>query len=110
MKNNLIAMSIFSLAIAIVIGSWLISSGLHNNGEQMVNEKNYTETTKKEPLLTQSELGDYLGITDEETQLLISEDVTKSLIPYIKIGNEFYFSVKAIDKWLIETGPVKVGQ
>ncbi|MBY0122251.1 helix-turn-helix domain-containing protein [Bacillus sp. S/N-304-OC-R1] len=110
MKNNLIATSIFSLAIAIVIGSWLISSGLNNSREQMVNEKSNKETTREEPLLTLSELGDYLGITEEEIKMFVSEDVTKSQIPYLKIGNEFYFSVKAIDRWLTETGPVKVGQ
>ncbi|WLR46609.1 helix-turn-helix domain-containing protein [Halobacillus litoralis] len=110
MKNNLMATSIFSLAIAIVIGSWLISSGLNNNGEQMGNEKNNTETPQEEQLLTLSELGDYLGVTEEEVQMFVNEDVTKSQIPYVKIGNEFYFSVKAIDKWLTETGPMKVGQ
>lgn len=110
MKNHLIATSIFSLAIAIVIGSWLISSGLNNTGEQMGNEKNNTETAQEEQLLTLSELGDYLGVTEEKVQMFVSEDVTKSQLPYIKIGNEFYFSVKAIDKWLTEAGPMKVGQ
>lgn len=76
----------------------------------MINEKNSMETTKKETLLTLSELGDYLGITEEEIKMLVSEDITKSQIPYIKIGNEFYFSVKAIDKWLTEQGPLQVGQ
>ncbi|MDC3414408.1 helix-turn-helix domain-containing protein [Terrihalobacillus insolitus] len=110
MKNNLIATSIFSLAIAIVIGSWFISSGLNNNGERILIEKNDMETTHETLLLTQSELGDYLGITEEEIQMFISEDIIKSGIPYIKIGNEFYFSVKAIDKWLVEVGTLKVGQ
>lgn len=41
--------------------------------------------------------------------MFISEKISKSMIPYIKVGNEFYFSVKAIDKWLVETGTLKVG-
>jgi hypothetical protein len=107
MKDNLVATSIFSLAIAIVIGSWLISGGLNNSEAQKEND---TESTQKKLLLSQSELADYLGLTEEEIQMFVSEDVTKSLIPYIKVGNEFYYSVKAIDKWLVEAGPLKVAQ
>ncbi|MBP1947194.1 MerR family transcriptional regulator [Virgibacillus litoralis] len=107
MKNNLIATSIFSLAIAIVIGSWLISSGLNNS--EALKEKE-TEAMKQQLLLSQSELGEYLGLTEEEIQMFISEDISKSVIPYIKIGNEFYYSAKAIDEWLVEAGPLKVGQ
>lgn len=61
MKNNLIAMSIFSLAIAIVIGSWLISNGLNNSAVHTEAEE-----VQQEQFLTQSELGEYLGLTEEE--------------------------------------------
>ncbi|TYS13504.1 hypothetical protein FZC78_21305 [Rossellomorea vietnamensis] len=105
MKNDLISLSIFSLAIAIVIGSWFISNGLSNSGVHTDAEE-----VQQEQLLTQSELGEYLGLTEEEIKMFISEDISKSMIPYIKVGNEFYFSVKAIDKWLVETGSLKVGQ
>ncbi|SDQ05541.1 helix-turn-helix domain-containing protein [Virgibacillus salinus] len=110
MKNNLIATSIFSLALAIVIGSWIISNGLNNSGAQAIDDEENVETAQEKLLLTQSELGDYLGITEEQVQMFVSEDITKSVIPYVKIGEEYYFSVKAIDKWLLETRVLKVGQ
>ncbi|WP_064090929.1 hypothetical protein [Rossellomorea aquimaris] len=106
MKYQLMAVSIFSLAIAIVIGSWFVSKELNRNVQVVMDKGVDEEITQEKQLLTQSELGSYLGVTDEELQMIlprIDENITTSSIPYIKIGTEFYFPVKAIDKWLLET-------
>lgn len=97
MKNNLVALSIFCLAVCFVIGSWLIANGLKN-------EVKITNQQTQQQLLTQPELADYLGLSVEEIQKLgpvfAGEGVTTSEIPYIKIRNKFYYSKIAIDKWL----------
>lgn len=109
MKSNLIAVSIFLLAIAIGLNGWLISSKLHEEEKQEVED---ISITAKKQLLTQSELGKYLGITDEELLKIMPEtngNVTTSNVPYILIGEKYYFPIKAIDKWLTET-EVKIFQ
>ena len=113
MQKNLIAVSIFSLAIAIIVGSLFISDGLNNSETQMVNEEKNGETTQEKQLLTQTELRNYLGITEEELSMILPSqegNVTTSEIPYIRLGNKFYFSVKAIDKWLLETEVVTISR
>jgi hypothetical protein len=97
MKNNLVALSIFCLAVSIIIGSWLISNGLSNKKELKT-----TQTTQNQ-LLTQSELAEYLGLSIEEVRKLgpvqYGHDI-QSMLPYIKIGDTIYFSKEAVDKWL----------
>ena len=104
------ALSIFSLAVSIVISGWLISQGLNNV------EKNQTQQQIKEiaqhHLLTPSELADYLGLSIEEVQKLgpifAIEGIQSSELPYMKIGNKYYYSKVAIDKWLLTTDSVSV--
>ncbi|WLD94556.1 hypothetical protein [Alkalihalobacillus sp. AL-G] len=56
MKDSFIAISIFSLAIAIIIGSWLISNGSNDKKVQFVHEETSDlEKNKEKQLLTQSE-------------------------------------------------------
>ncbi|NRD76605.1 helix-turn-helix domain-containing protein [Bacillus sp. BRMEA1] len=94
MKNNLTALSIFCLALSIVIGSWLISNRIN------VNQQSPSQSI----LLTQSELASYLGLSIEEVTKLgptKEEDGSyTSVLPYLKIGNKVYFSKSAVDKWL----------
>ena len=62
MKNNFIAISIVSLGICILVGSWLIADGL-----RVVNEPIQTPTIEQvdfsqTQLMTTNEVADYLGI------------------------------------------------
>lgn len=106
MKNNLIALSIFSLAISFVLGSWLISNSLNNDlpqeTEQLPQE---TELFVQKQLLSQSEVADYLGINIEEVQKLTKveegENTYRHIIPFIEIGDKIYYPKKAVDEWLI---------
>ncbi|MBU0903658.1 MAG: helix-turn-helix domain-containing protein [Firmicutes bacterium] len=103
MKNNFIAISIVSLGICILIGSWLIAEGFKE-----VNESVPTTTIKqvdfsKAQLMTTKEVANYLGIDQEEMVKLGpvgGEGYTSSILPYVKIGNKVYYSKLAIDMWL----------
>ncbi|MFJ7736689.1 helix-turn-helix domain-containing protein [Lysinibacillus sp. NPDC097287] len=102
MKNSLLALSIFSLAVSIVVSSWLISNSLTNEPKELVV---YPE------LLTQEQAADYLGLTISELIKLgpISAGAwTTSNIPYIKIGNKYYYSKEAINNWLKEEQAITV--
>lgn len=94
MKNNLIALSIFCLALSIVIGSWLISNRINVN----------QQPSSQSVLLTESELASYLGLSNEEVKKLgptkEEDGAYSTVLPYLKIGNKVYFSKTAIDKWL----------
>jgi hypothetical protein len=107
MKNNLTAFSIFSLAVSIVIGSWLISNGMIPQSVEHTQEENTLNENEKK-LLTQKELATYLGISIEEVIKLgpvgAGNGYTTSELPYIKIDKKIYFSKDAIDKWLTEGG------
>jgi hypothetical protein len=109
MRNHLIAASIFSLALSIVIGSWLIADGMREEAQPVtVDVKEEKERVEKQ-LLTQAELAEYLGITEEEMFMMLprtSDNVTSSSIPYVQIGTTYYFPKKAIDAWLLKTEAV----
>lgn len=98
MKNNLVALSIFCLAICFVIGSWFISNGLKNKEEQTMKQPSQHQ------LLTQPEVAHYLGISIEEVQMLTEvpngQNSYTSEIPHIKIENAIYYPKKAIDRWM----------
>lgn len=100
MKNNLVALSIFSLAVCFVIGCWLISDSLSG-------KKNYNTKETQQQLLTKSEVANYLGISPEEVQKLTEipngENSFTSEIPHIKFDKTDYYPKKAIDKWLLNT-------
>ncbi|MGN7403558.1 helix-turn-helix domain-containing protein [Cytobacillus praedii] len=100
MKNNLVSLSIFSLAVCFVIGCWLISDSLSG-------KKNYNTKETQQQLLTKSEVAKYLGISPEEVQKLTEipngENSFTSEIPHIKIDKTNYYPKKAIDKWLLNT-------
>jgi predicted DNA-binding transcriptional regulator AlpA len=106
-----VALSIFCLAISIVIGSWILSNGQRNN-EQLITSQSTLEKTNK--LLTEPQLADYLGISDDEVKKLgptpEGDGVTTSILPYIQIGNKIYFSKPAIDKWLKDKATTVVNQ
>jgi len=117
-KNNLVALSIFCFAICFVIGSWLISRGLENgswhifSGLQSIELINGTVETVEQPLLTQSDVAGYLGLTIEEVQKLTKiPDGNNSYtteIPYIEIEGIVYYPKKGIDEWLQNTNIIVV--
>ena len=108
MKQLSTNISLIILSVCILIGAWMISNALqksdsHNADDQVTVNMNSTEEPQ---LLSSMELQKYLGISDEELGKIYpkTEDgVVTSNIPYIKIGYEYYFPVKAIDRWLEET-------
>jgi hypothetical protein len=76
------------------------AEGISNNQETIYPE-----------LLTREELSIYLGISEEEVGKLApmpSESYSGIVLPYIKIGNNVYFSKKAIDKWLLNVEATSV--
>ena len=89
-------------------GTWMVSSALNNNGNQKAVgpvDQVTVITPQEHQLLSPLELKEYLGLTDEQLVKILPKedgDVTTSEIPYIKIGYQTYFPVKAIDKWLTE--------
>jgi hypothetical protein len=101
MKNNLIPLSIFSLAVSIVTGCWLISNSLKESNKPI----NSIKQAAQHQLLTQAEVADYLGISKDEVQKLTSipegDGIEKSELPYIKIENNYYYPKTGIDKWLL---------
>jgi len=98
MKNNLLAVSIFLLGICIVLGCWIIPNNISPKPE-------VTKPTVQHQLLTQSELGKYLGLSKMEiqklTELRDGENSYTSELPHIKIGSKYYYPKPAIDKWLL---------
>lgn len=97
-KSNLIACSIFCLAICFVIGSWLLSTSLKNGSPQP------TTQSAQHQLFTQPEVAEYLGISIAEVQKITEipngQNSYTSEIPHIKIDNNVYYPKKAIDRWL----------
>lgn len=98
MKNNLIACSIFCLAICIVLSSWLLSTSLRYESPKP------TSQTIQHQLFTQQEVAVYLGISMVEVQKITEipngQNSYTSEIPHIKIDNNVYYPKKAIDRWL----------
>src|SRR5689334_13686813 len=99
MKNYIISLSIFCLAVGLVIGSWLISDSLRDQKSSKIIKETQHQ------LLTKSEVAKYLGISEEEIQKLTEipdgQNSFTSVIPHIKIDTTKYYPKKAIDKWLL---------
>jgi hypothetical protein len=109
MKNNILALSIFSLALSIVIGSWLIAQGIIENGSSVTEGLQTMMPTVdllavQPQLFTQSELSVYLGLTEDEIEKLGPSQTGstngESMLPYLQVGDTLYYPKEAIDKWL----------
>ncbi|WP_394190862.1 helix-turn-helix domain-containing protein [Paenisporosarcina quisquiliarum] len=103
MKNNFIAISIVSLGICILIGSWLIADGLSEVNKPLPITTIEQADFSKAHLMTTKEVANYLGIDQEEMVKLGpvgGEGYSSSILPYVKIGNKVYYSRLAIDMWL----------
>lgn len=111
MKNNLIALSIVSLGICILIGSWLIADGLKEVNKPIPATTIEQVDFSKAQLMTTKEVADYLGIDQEEMVKLGpvgGEGYSSSILPYVKIGNKVYYSKFAIDMWLQNANSISV--
>ncbi|MEI2666245.1 helix-turn-helix domain-containing protein [Rossellomorea sp. LJF3] len=107
MKQLSTNISLIILGLCILTGALVISNAIQiidsqNADEQVTVNMNSTEEPQ---LMSSTELKDYLGISDEQLEMIYprkEDDVVISEIPYIKIGYEYYFPVKAINRWLEE--------
>ncbi|MBH0229104.1 helix-turn-helix domain-containing protein [Halobacillus yeomjeoni] len=95
------------LAASILTGSWMVTSALNDTKAQTaVKEITLNHPPKDQQLMSPGELKQYLGIRDDQLAKILPKkdgDVVKSKLPYVKIGYEYYFPQKAVDKWLAET-------
>ncbi|WGG44573.1 hypothetical protein [Rossellomorea sp. DA94] len=108
MKQLSTNISLIILALCILAGAWMISNAIQTSDSQNADEQVTVNmnSTEEHQLMSSTELKDYLGITDEQLESIYprkQDDVVISEIPYIKMGYEYYFPVKAIDRWLEET-------
>ena len=95
------------LGVCVVASAWMISNAKYENGSQKANEPVTVSmnTTEQPQLMNGIELKRYLGINDEQLDMIYpkkEDGVVTSNIPYIKLGYEYYFPVKAIDRWLTD--------
>lgn len=100
----------FALQIVFLFGIYLIVASIGSNGNSTEATTNDADVSIEEKLtnelMTAEELGIYLGISNSELEMILpksKDELTQSMVPYIKIGFTYYFPVKAIDRWLTET-------
>jgi excisionase family DNA binding protein len=118
-KDKLLPISIFSLAISIIIAASMISKGLQTNGifisegisrgfnnisstfnnNTMDNKINNIEERSN---LNFREAAEYLRIS--ETTLINIVLNKESKIPHMKIDKDYIFNKEALDKWVQESG------
>ncbi|GAA0750976.1 hypothetical protein [Clostridium sartagoforme] len=117
-KEKLLPISIFCLAISLIISASIISNGMQNNGRfigdgisqglfninNAISEKNNNNLDSKD-ILSLYEAAEYLGITQDRLMQVINHE--ESEIPYIKVSESFIFSRNALDKW-VETSKFKM--
>lgn len=119
LKDKVLAISIFSLAISIIVSSLIISKEMRNNGQNLSSSLNmmsgglnkisnsvgYKNKSLENNSYNPYEAAEYLGITREKLYEIANTKDFK--MPYIKIGADYYFNKSALDKWL-ETARVEI--
>ncbi|MFS1515754.1 hypothetical protein V1503_04410 [Bacillus sp. SCS-151] len=80
--------------------NWGISNQISDLPERLIASNSISSTQKQ--LLHSDELGEYLGIRDSQVNLLLPDFNNDSPLPYVKLGNEYYFPKSGIDKWLTD--------
>ncbi|MDB1933061.1 helix-turn-helix domain-containing protein [Clostridium tertium] len=110
LKEKLLPISIFSLAISLIISASIIANGMENNGQfigdgisqglfnitNTINQENNSNLDSKD-ILSLDEAARYLGISQERlTQVIIKDDS----IPCVQISGQFIFSKKALEEWV----------
>lgn len=117
-KDKLLPISIFSLALSIIIAGSIISKGIENKGrfigDGLFQGANNISTTIRDISLNNKDnegifnadtASTYLGISQDRLMQILNDK--ESGIPYIKVGENFIFSKNALDKW-IEEGNFKM--
>ena len=113
-KEKLLPISIFCLAISIVIGTSLISKGMETKGRFIgdgisnglysisnnMNQNNINNLEEKNNL-NLYDAAEYLGIPQDILMQIMNNEESK--IPYIKAGSNYIFSKSALDKWVEES-------
>ncbi len=106
--NKLLITSILILSAAIIFGSvWI---GYSINEAQEVKGQVNTLITHDKALLTEQEIAQYLGITQDKLNiLLVKEEIerqgrgsydTYRYMSYIKIDEVKYFLKNGVDQWV----------
>ncbi|MYL18744.1 hypothetical protein GLW04_02515 [Halobacillus litoralis] len=106
MKELTTNMSLLIVGACILSGAIILSNALTQSSQEAGEQVIVREQPEGPQLLSYLELQDYLGLSDEQIEKVLPKnegDGVKSQIPYVKIGYEYYFPVKAVDKWLAET-------
>lgn len=106
MKQVNVLISLVIPGLCILAGFWMVADSIDNHAaSQDGSEQVKGNTVTEAQLMSHLELKEYLGINEEQLAKILPKkdgNVTTSKIPYIKIGYEYFFPVKAIDKWLTE--------
>ncbi|TCZ81168.1 DNA-binding protein [Paenibacillus albiflavus] len=106
-ENILLPISIIILGGCLILSAWIVTNGLKNN-EHL--DQSLNNTTQAKALMTSNEAAQYMGISLNEFDLLITSQVrekavlrsydTYRYIPFIVIGNQRFFNETEIDKWI----------
>lgn len=127
LKEKLLPISIFCLAISIIISASMVAKGVKSNGEYVGtglgnigsglnnissnfnynNNNNVNNNNQGIPKDNYSldEAAIYLRIPQNKLEELVGNK--GSGIPYVKIGGDYIFNRNALDKWL-ETAKIEV--
>lgn len=110
MKSNhlsIVAASLI-LGISIITGCWLISSEQAESREQVMESRNEAASAEG-PLLTLQETADLLKLTEEQVMNIIKAEhailsnngvFTGTMLPYIKVDDQFRFSGAGLQTWV----------
>lgn len=121
LKEKMLSISIFCLAISIIISASIVTKGMKSNGEYVrtglgdigsglnnisgnLNPYNNNQRIPRDNY-SLADASIYLGIPQAKLIDLVNNK--GSGIPYIKIGSDFIFNRNALDKWL-ETAKIEV--
>lgn len=121
LKEKMLPISIFCLAISIIISALIVTKGMKNNGEYVRNGLrdigsglNNISSKLNSYNNNQGIPKDNYSLTEASIYLRISENQLIELvsskgygIPYLKIGSDYIFNKNALDKWL-ETAKIEV--
>ena len=113
-KDKFLPISIFCLAISIIIASFNISRAIENKRMDISSGisqglNNINNTTKDifnsnktdNDVLNIYTASVYLGISEEKLRQIMSDEESK--IPYIDIKGDVRFSKNALNKWVEES-------
>ncbi|MCF0147794.1 MAG: helix-turn-helix domain-containing protein [Clostridium sp.] len=114
-KYKFLSVSIFTLALSIIISASIISKGIENKGRYIgdglyqgannisttIRDRSFNDKENNKDVFTQDDAALYLGISQERLMQIINNE--KSNIPYVKVAENFIFSKNALDKWIEES-------